>query len=535
MIRLLALLLALLQAPAVRNDSVPPPEGAVVQLSGDSLFSLYWSTSAYTAADRAKRISNALEHISDRGFTASDSFTIVEEANRTEIRFGGAPLFFLADADAVPTGMTRAEAAKRYVATLRIALMSDAPLRKPGAIWRDAGEAALATVLLVVTILLLNLAFRRLYSALEGSRGRLSVAMRRIGLEGTSEDASSLLVTLAHYLRALVILLVVVVYVPLTLRLFPQTAGIASPFIAAIKSPVVTAMRALVEYLPNVVFIALIVFGTRILLRLVRAFFLAVERGQVRLRRFDAEWAIPTYEIVRPLILALALVLIFPYLPGSESEAIKGVSIFVGILLSFGSSSAIANVIAGVVLLYSRAFRVGDWVRVGTAEGKVITRTLLMTRLRTPKNVEISVPSSVMLATPIENFTEKARSGTLILHSTVTIGYDAPWRKVHELLIAAALDTMHILREPAPFVLQEALGDFNVSYQINVFTDTPDEQPAIYGDLHRNIQEQFNAAGVEIMSPNYYAVRDGNTVTTPAGQRPEGYRAPSFRVDVKPE
>jgi small-conductance mechanosensitive channel len=146
--------------------------------------------------------------------------------------------------------------------------------------------------------------------------------------------------------------------------------------------------------------------------------------------------------------------------------------------------------------------------------------------------VEVSVPSSVMLGNAIENFTEKARSGTLILHTEVTIGYDAPWRTVHELLIAAARDTIHVLKQPAPFVLQTALNDFNVSYQINAYTDTPDEQPAIYGDLHRNIQEKFNAAGVEIMSPNYHAVRDGNTVTIPEAQRPAGYRAPSFRVET---
>src|SRR5262249_974477 len=245
------------------------------------------------------------------------------------------------------------------------------------------------------------------------------------------------------------------------------------------------------------------------------------------------DWAVPTYEIVRPLILALALVLIFPYLPGADSEALKGVSIFLGVLISFGSSSAIANLIAGVVLLYSRAFRIGDWVRVGGAEGKVITRTLLVTRLRTVKNVEISVPSSVMLTNAIENFTEKARSGTLILHTTVTIGYNAPWRTAHELLIAAARDSMHVLQEPAPFVLQTSLNDYHVSYQINAYTDAPDLQPWIYGDLHRNIQERFNAAGVEILSPMYNALRDGNTVTIPEAQRPADYRAPSFRVDAR--
>jgi small-conductance mechanosensitive channel len=542
---LLALLFALQQAapaaapapqrPDVGGDTVPPPVGAVVQLEGDSLFTLYFGTTTYSSADRAKRVGRALEKVANAGLGAGDTVGTIAESGRTEITLGGQPLLFIYDADAAPTGVGRPALAARYASTVRAALAAAAEDRTAGALWRDALRALLATAVLAVVLLVLHVGFGKLATVLEGSRTRLSVAMRRIGLEGTSEDASTIVESIARYTHVALILLALAVYIPIVLRIFPQTAGIASPLIAAVRSPIGTALRAIVGYVPNLILIAIIAIGTRIVLRLVQAFFLAVERGSVRLRRFDPEWAIPTFEIVRPLILALAFVLIFPYLPGANSEAIKGVTIFLGVLLSFGSSSAIANLIAGVVLLYSRAFRIGDWVRVGASEGKVITRTLLMTRLRTVKNVEISVPSSVMINTAIENFTEKARSGTLILHTTVTIGYDAPWRTVHELLLAAARDTILVLKDPAPFVLQTALNDFNVSYQINAYTDAPDRQPDIYGDLHRNIQEKFNAAGVEIMSPNYHAIRDGNTVTIPAKQRPADYRAPSFRVETDPK
>ena len=542
---LLALLFALQQAvpaappppqrPDVGGDSVPPPVGAVVELEGDSLFTLFFGTTTYSSADRAKRVSQALERVANAGLTAADTVGTIDEVGRTEITLGGQPLLFLYDADAAPTGVARPALAKRYAGGLREALAAAAGNLTPGALWRDGLRALLATLVLIAVLVVMILAFRKVDALVERSRPRLSTAMRKIGLEGTSEDTSSLLTSFAHYLRALLILVAFVIYVALVLRMFPQTAGIAGPFITAVRSPLVTALRAIVGFLPNLILIALIAFGTRIVLRLVHAFFLAVERGSVRLRRFDAEWAIPTYEIVRPLILAFAFVLIFPYLPGANSDAIRGVTIFLGVLLSFGSSSAIANLIAGVVLLYSRAFRIGDWIRVGASEGKVITRTLLTTRLRTVKNVEIAVPSSVMLSSAIENFTEKAHSGTLILHTTVTIGYDAPWRTVHELLMAAARDTILVLPDPAPFVLQTALNDFNVSYQINAYTDAPDRQPDIYGDLHRNIQEKFNAAGVEIMSPNYHALRDGNTVTIPAKQRPPDYHTPSFRVDTEPK
>ena len=215
-----------------------------------------------------------------------------------------------------------------------------------------------------------------------------------------------------------------------------------------------------------------------------------MERGTVQIKNFDREWAIPTYELLRPLLIALAFALAFPYLPGADSDAIKGVSIFLGVLLSFGSSSAVANVMAGVVLLYSRAFHVGDWVRIGDQEGAVISRGLLVTRIRTAKNVDISVPSAVVLNGHIHNYTAQAAEGLLILHATVTIGYDAPWRTVHELLIAAAKATTHILPLPAPFVLQTALGDFNVSYQINAFTRRAELQP---DDLFGPAQEHSGA------------------------------------------
>jgi small-conductance mechanosensitive channel len=340
---------------------------------------------------------------------------------------------------------------------------------------------------------------------------------------------------LARLARVAFALLLFAAYLPAVLSVFPQTAGVGRKLIVAVVTPLGDAAQGVLDYLPKLVLIVIIAFGTRLVLRGVRGFFTACERGTVQIKNFDREWAIPTYELLRPLLIALAFALAFPYLPGADSDAIKGVSIFLGVLLSFGSSSAVANVMAGVVLLYSRAFHVGDWVRIGDQEGAVISRGLLVTRIRTAKHVDISVPSAVVLNGHIHNYTAQGAEGRLILHSTVTIGYDAPWRTVHELLIAAAKATVYILPSPAPFVLQTALGDFSVSYQINAFTNRAEFQPVIYSDLHRNIQEQFNAAGVEIMSPNFLALRDGNTVTIPEKQHPPGYVAPSFRVTRDPE
>jgi small-conductance mechanosensitive channel len=226
----------------------------------------------------------------------------------------------------------------------------------------------------------------------------------------------------------------------------------------------------------------------------------------------------------------------FPYLPGAGSDAFKGVSLFVGVLFSLGSSGAVGNIVAGVVLTYTNAFRVGDRVQIGETVGDVVERTMLVTRVRTIKNVDITIPNGTVLASQVINFTTQAADRGLILHSTVTIGYDVPWRQVHELLIAAAGATENVLAEPAPFVLQTSLDDFYVSYQINAYTELPAVMAQTYSLLHQNIQDRFNEAGVEIMSPHYGALRDGNQATIPADHLAKGYRAPTFRLEqVSPE
>ena len=528
-----AALPAAAQAPAdTAARTLVPPEGAVVMLDGDSLFSLYASSSFYSAGERARRISTSLGRLVNRGLTAGDTVGVIDQDARTEITLGGQSLFFVVDGDAAPVNTPRAKLAHEYADILRAALPAASAGRSPRALWLDALRAALLTAAAVVLILLIRAGFPRLYKVIDASRQRITEALKRLGIQGiTGDRAADVLLALARVLRALLLAFVVIAFLPLLLRLFPQTAGFAARLITSVLTPVKRAAAAIIDYLPNVVIILVIVFVTRVTLRLVRGVFEAVESGTVRIANFDPDWAIPTYQILRPLLIALAFALAFPYLPGANSDAIKGVSIFIGALLSLGSTSAIANLMAGIVLLYSRAFHVGDWVRIGSVEGIVISRTLLVTRVRTPKNVEISVPNGAVLSGAIENFTAKAEQGELILHSEVTIGYDAPWRTVHELLIAAALATSHIEKQPPPFVLQTALNDFNVSYQINCCTRRADLQPAIYGELHQNIQEKFNAAGVEIMSPNYHALRDGNTVTIPEKQRPPGYKAPGFRVE----
>ncbi|NJN42356.1 MAG: mechanosensitive ion channel family protein [Flammeovirgaceae bacterium] len=252
---------------------------------------------------------------------------------------------------------------------------------------------------------------------------------------------------------------------------------------------------------------------------------------------FYPDWAKPTFTIVKILLYAFMFVVVFPYLPGSDSDIFKGVSVFLGVLFSFGSSSAISNLVAGLVITYMRPFKIGDRIKIGEITGDVIEKSMLVTRVRTIKNEDITIPNSTVLSGHTVNYTTSAKDLGLILHTSVTIGYDVPWKKVHELLISAALATKGILNEETkkPFVFQTSLDDFYVAYQINAFTEESHRMAAIYSDLHQNIQEKFNEGGVEIMSPHYGALRDGNMVTIPSDYLPKDYQTPSFKIKKDPE
>jgi small-conductance mechanosensitive channel len=331
-------------------------------------------------------------------------------------------------------------------------------------------------------------------------------------------------------IRLLLTLLAFYVYIPLVFSFFLWTERWSPKLFGYIVTPFVTFFGVVIDFVPNVFFIAGISLITRYLLKVIRFFFLEVEHGNLQFDGFYREWADPTYKLVRVIVIAFAFVMAFPYLPGAHSPAFQGVSVFLGILLSLGSSSAIGNIVAGVVLTYMRPFKLGDRVKIADTTGDVIEKTLLITRIKSIKNVEITIPNSMVLGSHMVNYSAAANEEGLILNTTVTIGYDAPWAKIHELLLEAAKKTKLIDPERKNFVLQTALNDFYVSYELNAYTKFPNKMALIYSDLHQNIQDCFNRAGVEIMSPHYAALRDGND----AAMNSEKAESPkSFRVDVQ--
>ena len=244
---------------------------------------------------------------------------------------------------------------------------------------------------------------------------------------------------------------------------------------------------SLAAHLPNVFFVVVIVFLARYVTNLVKLTFREIGRGTITIEGFYPDWAEPTYKIARFLIIALTAVIILPSVPGYGSPAFQGISIFVGVLFSLSSTAAVSNIVAGLALTYTRGFEVGDRVQIGETVGDVLEKTLLVPRIRTIKNADISIPNALVLSNHMVNFSSSSKRQGLILHTTVTIGYDASWRQVHQLLIDAALATENIMKEPAPFVLQTSLDDSYVSYQINAYTDKPGAMAVTYSCLHQCI------------------------------------------------
>jgi len=310
---------------------------------------------------------------------------------------------------------------------------------------------------------------------------------------------------------------------------FTQTwAGVLFGYIFA---PLRHTFTAIIEFLPNVFVILMVILLTKYLIKLIKIIFEAVEKQVIIIPNFYVEWATPTYKIVRFLVIVFAAIIIFPYLPGSDSPFFRGITVFVGVLFSLGSTSAIANVVAGVVLTYMRPFKVGDLVKISETTGCVIEKSLLVTRMRNVKNVDITIPNAMVLSSHITNYSSSSKEKGLVVHTVVTQGYEVPWKKVHDLLIQAALTCEYILKEPPPFVLTKKMDDYFMEYEINAYTHFPLKMPWIYSNLHQSIQDIFSAEGLELTTPHYHAVRDGNQSTLIEECLPEGYEKPGFKID----
>ena len=535
--------LVVLPAFAWQNDQEGEPvqeiKGYPVMVDGYEMFRVHQNLGAASAEMRAERISAALEELAKAQDFNPQDIKANEEGGVATVRYGDQLIVTINDAEAKGTGLPRKALAMQYARLLQEKLPVVREQHTPRYLWRAAAKAA-ATVLVYFALVWLLLAVTRWVTKLLQTSAKAKIKGIKIQqseiLRG--ERLAALLVSVARTVRNVAIAVLTYLTLAKAFSFFPWTREHGERLLGYITGPLASMGNALLNYLPKAFYIFVILVAIHFVQHFVRIIAVEIERGRIRFPNFYPEWAQPTYKIVRILIYAFAAVLIYPYLPGESSPAFKGITVFLGVLFSLGSTSAVANFVAGVILIYTRGFRVRDWVTIGENTGEVVQTSMLATHLRTIRNEEITIPNSVVLGSFVTNFSLQAKEQGVVLHTSVTIGYDAPWRTIHKLLIDAALKTKYILHQPAPFVLQADLQDSYVKYEINAYTDHPLLMPYIYSDLHANIQDSFYEAGVEIMSPIFHALRDGNRTAIPDMYLPRDYQPKAFRVneiETKPD
>ena len=511
-------------------------EGAPVIVFGKRLFKLNATLADTPPKKRARLLSGRLENLISSPDTDSDKLESIFDKKRNICRifYDNRPIFFITPEDAEAYNISIELAGMKVVDLLKFEIEDYH--------WKmQSKNMHLGMIMGIAGLMIIGLIFY-LFGLLanwfartvNSKKGTLIKSLKVQKAEVLSQDSiGNVLIMTFNVIRYFMIVLILFFYFGSFLSYFPGTAPISA---ALLKYPIAylkILMANGIGYIPKLVFIVIALLFTRFVLKLTKQFFNAVGEGKIQIPGFHEEYLDVTHKITRFLIYFFALVLIAPNLPGYASPVFKGLSIFTGIIVSLGSSSSVANILAGVTLAYTREFKVGDIVKIGENTGQVKEMTLLITRLRTPQKTDVSIPNSLVLANQVVNYSSPIpEEGGVILYTTITIGYDVPGDKVRDLCLKAVDSTDNLLKTPEPYVLEKSLDDFYVSYQIHAYTDTPQLMRMTYSQLHKNIRKEFDTAGVEIMSPHFSALRDGNQTTTPEGFLPDNYKAPAFKVET---
>jgi small-conductance mechanosensitive channel len=527
----LAFGLAAWHAPASAQETVSqsaaPAESeqptAPVVLDGVTLFRVR-GFSAFPAEHRAAGIIDRITALAADQTIPADSIVLRETQLGSEVVAGGQRLFGVVDADAELEGVPRQVLADTYRNRVVEAIQRFRHDREGAVLWPDAARALGAILVLVLGLWLARRALRLIRVTL-GQRYRHRLRHVQVGTVEIVRaehlwQGLERAISIAAWLAALVAAYITLNYV---LLLFPWTRALGNSLSAILLEPLATIGKGILRYIPDLVFLVILALITRYVLKLVRLFFSRVSSGIITLSAFEPGWARPTDRIVRVLVIAFALIVAYPHIPGSGTDAFKGVSILFGLLFSLGSPSVISNMVAGQSLAYRRTFKVGDRIRVGQHIGDVAQMRLLTTYLRTPKNEVVVIPNQLIINTEVVNYSTLAGQGGVILHSIVGIGYETPWRQVEAMLLEAAARTPGLQAEPRPFVLQKTLGTFAVDYEINAYCDNPQAMFLLYTALHRNILDVFNEHDVQIMTPAY----EGDPAAPKVVPREQWYAAPA--------
>lgn len=527
LIGLLALAFVAIAAPGSAQDEPPPVAeqeipSAPVAIDGVEYFVMRGAQS-FTAEERVSIITEDIIAAAELNLDKPPTVTVRDSDFGMAVVVDGVQVFEFAEADAEFEGYSMEVVAQLYSGRVEQAVAAYREGRSSAGVWEGVWATLLWTALFIVFIV-------ALFKGRTWQRRRVDRRVHRI-LEkieeqsGRAIDSSSLIQAHRMLVRGaltIIIALASYYYVAIVLSEFAVTKGFAVLLLETVAAPLIDLGRGALGEIPDFITVVIIILITRYFLKLIRLVFINVENGVIKIKGFDQKWVWPTHRIVRFLIIIAAIVVAYPHIPGSDSEAFKGMTVLLGIVVSLGANSVAANLFAGLIVVYKRSVTDGDRIRIGEIFGTVEGISLLDTHVRTLKNELVSVPNTKLLNTEVTNYTQTSGPMGLIVHTTVGIGYDEPRELVERLLMDAAKATAGVKVKPGPFVLSQSLNAHDVSYEINAFCKKDADPVRVRSELQNRIQDQFRDAGVQIMTPFYTGDPDAPKIPRAPGQTPAG-------------
>jgi len=474
----------------------------------DTLFYIYNKLGSSLAKDRAYNVVNRIENLYEDDFVKVDSFKIENNEISADIVYKDLIITSITELDALLEGKSKEEIATQYLKRIQQAISQERADNSIAKVLIRTGLVLLILVVFSILVYFINRLKRYGTNRLLAERTeRIKDVKIKNYVFLTSVQKTRIFINMINIARWGLIVLIAFIMLPIVFSVFPFTQSWASNLIGLFTKPLKKAVFAIWDYIPNLITVFVILFVMRYAVRFVKYIFNEIDKGKLEINGFHREFAMPTFTIVRFLLQAFTLVLVFPYLPGANSDIFKGISVFIGVLFSLGSSSAISNIIAGLVITYMRPFRIGDRITIADKTGVVIEKSPLVTRLRTIKNEEITIPNSSILSGNTVNYSTFSEEG-ICFQVELTVGYEEPWQRIHELLLNIPSRIARVNQLPAPFVLQKKLDDFYVLYELNVYISKSAEIELAKSEIYQHILNDFLAAGIEMNGPHLFAKVD---------------------------
>lgn len=491
-------------------------KGVPLVIEEDTLFMLYTRRGGVSPHERVNRARDQILKHGKRLTMQVDSLHIFESEHVTDIMCGEDVIITFTDQDGLWQNATRQELAEQYMPIIgnKIKELHD----EYGLAMKIKGilYSILVIVFQIVLIYLTNKLFRRLRREIVKL---MRTKMRPVKIKDyefldVSKQARVLLF-FSNVLRLIVILIQLIISIPILFSIFPETKELAYTLFSYVWQPFWDILKSIGRYLPNFIKIIVIFICFRYLNKGLKYVTNEIATGKLNINGFYPDWAYPTYYIFRFLLYSFMVIMIWPLLPNSDSAIFQGVSVFVGLVISLGSTTVIGNLMAGMVLTYMRSFRIGDQIKMNDVMGVVIEKTPFVTRIRTRQNEIVTIPNSAVMSAQTINYSMSIEYQPVVVTVDVTVGYEVDKSLVRKLLLEAALGAKGIVAYPQPFVLIPKLDDFYCSYQVNAYTRDVKILARVTSNLNEAVMDKLHEAGVEMLSPHFYAQRDGNEVVMP--------------------